>query len=156
LTYLLDTDVVSQTSKPHPDIAVMRWWKQQDELSLMLSVIVFQELRFGIEMLAPGKKRSRLEEWLEIRLRGEFAGRILPVTAEIAELSGRLMVETKKAGRRAEGADALITATARVHGLRIATLNRSHFSGWVWSWWSFEFALSLSGRYLIRHSQKAT
>lgn len=118
---------MSQTSKLDPDIAVMRWWKQQDELSLMLSTIVFQELRFGIEMLQPGKKRNRLEEWLEIRLRGEFAGRILPVTAEIAGLSGRLIAETKKAGHMAEAADALIAATARVHGLKVATLNRDHF-----------------------------
>jgi toxin FitB len=127
LTYLLDTNVVSQTSKLHPDIAVMRWWKQQDELSLMLSTIVFQELRFGIEMLPAGRKRDRLEEWLEIRLRGEFAGRILPVTIEIAELSGRLIADTKTAGHMAEVGDTLIAATARVHGLQVVTLNRKHF-----------------------------
>lgn len=127
LNYLLDTNVVSQTSKMHPDAAVMRWWKQQNELSLMLSAIVFQELRFGIETLSPGRKRDRLEEWLEVRLRGEFAGRILPVTVEIAEVSGRLIAETKKAGHIAETADALIAATARVHGLMIATLNLDHF-----------------------------
>lgn len=63
----------------------------------------------------------------EVRLRGEFAGRILPVTAEIAELSGRLIAETKKAAHMAETADALIAATARVHGLKIATLDRNHF-----------------------------
>jgi predicted nucleic acid-binding protein len=127
LTYLLDTNVVSQTSKLDPDVAVMRWWKQQDELSLMLSAIVFQELRFGIEMLSVGRKRDRLEEWLEVRLRGEFADRILPVTVEIAELSGQLIAETKKAAHTAETGDALIAATARVHGLKVATLNRTHF-----------------------------
>ncbi len=127
MTYLLDTNVVSQTSKLEPNVAVMRWWQQQDELSLMLSAIVFQELRFGIEMLQAGRKRDRLEEWLEVRLRGEFAGRILPVTAEIAELSGRLIAETKKAAHIADAGDALIAATARVHGLQVATLNRNHF-----------------------------
>jgi predicted nucleic acid-binding protein len=119
--------VVSQTSKLQPNVAVMNWWKLQDELSLMLSAIVFQELRFGIEMLQPGSKRDRLEEWLEIRLRREFAGRILPVTVEIAELSGRLIAETKKAAHIAETGDALIAATARVHGLQVATLNKTHF-----------------------------
>ena len=118
---------MSQTSKLDPDVAVMRWWKQQNELSLMLSAIVFQELRLGIEMLRAGRKRDRLEEWLLIRLRGEFAGRILPVTVEIAELSGRLIADTKKAARSAEAGDALIAATARVHGLKVATLNRKHF-----------------------------
>jgi predicted nucleic acid-binding protein len=127
LTYLLDTNVVSQTSKLHPDIAVMRWWMRQDELSMMLSTIVFQEARFGIEMLPAGRKRDGLEEWLEVRLRAEFAGRILPVTVEIAELSGRLIADTKKASHMAETADALIAATARVHGLQVATLDRTHF-----------------------------
>jgi predicted nucleic acid-binding protein len=127
LTYLLDTNVVSQTSKLHPDAAVMRWWKQQNELSLMVSAIVFQELRFGIEMLSAGKKRDRLEEWLKVRLRVEFGSRILPVTVDIAEISGRLIAKTKKAGHTAETADTLIAATALVHGLRVATLNRDHF-----------------------------
>ena len=127
MTYLLDTNVVSQTSKMQPNVAVMNWWKRQDEFSLMLSAIVFQELRFGIEMLSPGVKRDRLEEWLESRLRSEFANRILPVTVEIAELSGRLVAERKKDAHILDPADALIAATARVHGLSVATLNRKHF-----------------------------
>jgi toxin FitB len=119
--------VVSQTSKLQPNVSVMSWWKQQDELSLMLSTIVFQEARFGIEMLPAGRKRDRLEEWLEVRLRGEFAGRILPVTVEIAELSGRLIADEKKASHTVDIADTLIAATAQVHGLKVATLNRTHF-----------------------------
>jgi predicted nucleic acid-binding protein len=127
LTYLLDTNVVSQTAKLQPNAAVMNWWKLQDELSLMLSAIVFQELRFGIEMLQPGSKRDRLKEWLEIRLRNEFAERILPVTGEIAEVSGRLIADRKKDAHTLDPADALIAATALVHGLQVATLNRKHF-----------------------------
>jgi toxin FitB len=127
LIYLLDTNVVSQTSKLQPNVAVMNWWKLQDEFSLMLSAIVFLELRFGVEMLQAGSKRNSLEEWLEIRLRREFDGRILPVTTEIAELSGRLIAERKKEAHILDPADALIAATARVHGLRVATLNRKHF-----------------------------
>lgn len=105
----------------------MNWWKRQSELSLMLSAIAFQELRFGIEMLAPGGKRKRLDEWLEVRLRDKFAGRILPVTAEIAALSGRLLADKKKDAHTASAVDMLIAATAIVHGLQVATLNRKHF-----------------------------
>ena len=119
--------MVSQTSKLQPNVAVMNWWKLQDELSLMLSAIVFQELRFGIEMLQPGSKRDRLKEWLEIRLRNEFADRILVVTGEIAEVSGRLIADRKKDAHTLDPADALIAATARVHGLKVATLNQKHF-----------------------------
>jgi predicted nucleic acid-binding protein len=127
LKYLLDTNVVSQTSKLRPNAAVMQWWWGQDELSLMLSAILFQEVRFGMEMLPAGKKRNSIEEWLEIRLRREFVGRILPVTAEIAELSGKLLADTKQEGHMAEAGDTLIAATAKIHGLRVATLNRKHF-----------------------------
>ena len=126
MTYLLDTNIVSQTAKLHPDPAVMHWWQQQDEFSLMVSAIAFQELRFGIESMSQGKKRDRLEEWLE-SLRREFVGRILPVTEEVAEVSGVLLAGTKQAGHMAEVADALIAATAQVHGMVVATLNWKHF-----------------------------
>lgn len=127
LKYLLDTNVVSQTSKLKPHVGVMEWWQQQDELSLVLSAIVFQELRFGIDMVQPGRRRNDLEEWLERRLRPAFVGRILPVTEKIAELSGQLLAETKQKGHMAEVADTLIAATARVHGMAVATLNHKHF-----------------------------
>lgn len=105
----------------------MQWWQLQDEYSLRLSAMAFQELRFGIEILPAGKKRDRMEEWLDVRLRREFAGRILPVTAEIAALSGRLLTDTKRTGHMAEAGDTLIAATAMVHGMAVATLNRKHF-----------------------------
>ncbi len=127
MIYLLDTNVVSQTSKLQPHVGVMEWWQRQDELSLMLSAIAFQELRFGIDITPPGRRHDDLEEWLETKLRRAFVGRILPVTEKIAEVSGRLLAETKKAGHMAEVADTLIAATARVHGMAVATLNRKHF-----------------------------
>lgn len=124
---LLDTNVVSQTIKLQPHAAVEQWWQQQEESSLMLSAITFQELRFGISLLPAGRKRERLQEWLEVRLQREFAGRVISVTPEIADVSGRLLGAAKKASYTADPADTLIAATALVHGLRIATLNRKHF-----------------------------
>lgn len=127
MIYLLDTNIVSQATKLQPNVKVMDWWQGQDEASLMLSVIVLQELRFGIEMTPSGRRRNDLEKWLENRLRPAFAGRILPVTEDIAELSGQLLANTKRAGHMAEVADTLIAATARVHGMTVATLNWKHF-----------------------------
>jgi toxin FitB len=127
LTYLLDTSVVSQTSKFQPDEKVMAWWFRQQAPSMMVSAIVFQELRYGIELLDPGSKRDRLDHWLVVQMRQQFAGRILPVTAEIADQAGRLIGIEKKAGHTADIGDALIAATAIVHGMAVATLNRTHF-----------------------------
>lgn len=127
LKILLDTNVVSQTVKLQPNPAVARWWEQQEEFSLMLSAITFQELRFGIALLPEGKKREQLQLWLEVRLQREFAGRVLAITHEIADMSGRLLASARKASHTADPADTLIAATALVHRLQIATLNRKHF-----------------------------
>jgi predicted nucleic acid-binding protein len=127
LTYLLDTNIVWQTSKFQPDEKVMSWWFRQQASSMMVSAIVFQELRYGIERLDPGRKRDRLDEWLEVQMRQQFSGRILPITVEIADQAGRLIATTTKAGHTPDIADSLIAATAIVHGMTIATLNRDHF-----------------------------
>ncbi len=63
--------------------------------------------------------------WSDVH--NEYSGRILPVTEEIADLSGRLIVRELKAGFMPQGTDTLIAATALVHGMRLATMNVPHF-----------------------------
>jgi predicted nucleic acid-binding protein len=94
---------------------------------MYLSVISLAEIRFGVEEMDQGRKRQNIERWLEQDLRQGFAGRILVVDDRIAEEAGRLTSIGKKVGARPDFADALIAATARVHGLRLATLNWVHF-----------------------------
>ncbi len=105
----------------------MRWWQQQTIFDLYLSVTTLAEIRAGIELLAESKRRRQLESWLERDLPLAFAGRILPVTAEVADQAGRLVAAGRQKGAEPELADALIAATALVHGLRVATLNGKHF-----------------------------
>lgn len=102
------------------------WWAAQQVTSIYLSVIVLHEIRYGVELLPAGKKKRKLETWLE-RVSHEFAGRILPVDEKVADLSGRLIAASKMTGHTAGVGDALIAATAQVHGLRMVTLNRKHF-----------------------------
>lgn len=78
--------------------------------------------------MSAGKPRRLLEEWLERRVIPSFHGRVLPFDEAIADVSGRLLAAAKRAGATAETGDTLIAATARVHGLRVATLNKKHFS----------------------------
>ena len=85
------------------------------------------ELRAGTEMLALGKKRLALEYWVDRLVQVDFAGRILPVTATIADRAAVLSIAAKRRGANVELADALIAATAEVHGLSVVTLNRRHF-----------------------------
>jgi toxin FitB len=127
LSALLDTSVLSQSRKAAPDAGAMRWLQMQSTSSLFLSAITIHEVRQGIELAPAGAKRHALEVWLTSHVLPGFAGQILSIDAEIAEESARLVVRAKKSGHTAELADALIAATAIVHALKLATLNRKHF-----------------------------
>jgi predicted nucleic acid-binding protein len=124
---LLDTNIVSQRIKPHPDEKVMRWLSQLPEGDAFLSVVTILELRTGIDLLPAGRKRRDLESWLVADIRRGYAARILPITEEIADICGRLIARGQKEGAIPEANDALFAATAMVHGLQLATLNRRHF-----------------------------
>lgn len=95
--------------------------------SIFLSVISLTELRQGIQLLPQGKRRQAFDEWLLNDVAAAYEGRILPVTAAIADLAGRIGAAAKQAGYTVELADVLVAATAREHGLSVVTLNRKHF-----------------------------
>lgn len=123
MSYLLDTCVLSEFTKPQPDDRVVAWLQSQDEANLFLSVIVLGELSRGIAHLPEGTKRRRLDAWLHTELRTRFRDRILDVTEAVAiewgERSGSLLRE----GRTLSLADGLIGATAVVGSLVVATRN---------------------------------
>ena len=75
-----------------------------------------------------GRKRTAVEAWLEDDLLRGFADRVLAVDATIADLCGHLIVEAIGQGHTPALGDALIAATAKVHELKVATLNRKHFA----------------------------
>ena len=129
MKYLVDTNVLSQATKvvPHPGIDL--WWKQREAGDLLLSAVTIHEIRLGLELMQTGRRRLQLESWFLSEVLGKFEGRILPVDSTVADASGRLLSQLKLSGRMAELGDVLIAATALVHGLRIATLNRAHFEG---------------------------
>lgn len=127
MNFLLDTNVISEPMKARPNLGVVAWLAQVDEDSVFLSVVTITELRYGIERLATGKRRSRLDEWLRKDLASRFGGRIVEVDLEIADACGRLVVRTEAAGRPMEPRDAFIAATAEVRGLTLVTRNVTDF-----------------------------
>jgi predicted nucleic acid-binding protein len=129
LANLLDTNVVSQRVKVSPNESAVSWLSQLHELDAFLSVVTIQEIRTGIELLSAGQKRRNLETWLERDIRRGYSGRILPVTEEIAEVAGRFVARLRRTGKTPETSDMMIAATAHVHRLQLATLNRPHFEG---------------------------
>ena len=127
MNFLLDTNVVSESTKPRPNPGVVAWMAAVDEDSVFLSVITLTELRYGVERLAQGRRRKQLDRWLEQDLPLRFEGRILPIDALVADTCGRLVARTESQGRPIEARDAFIAATAQVHQLTLVTRNVSHF-----------------------------
>jgi hypothetical protein len=127
LKILLDTDVISQLTKDVPHPGVHAWLRGAIDGDLYLSAISVEEIREGIELMDPGHKKRRLDRWLTDEVLIDYRARILPVGVEIADLCGRILAVEEKAGRHPDVGDAYIAATARVHGMSLATLNRKHF-----------------------------
>jgi toxin FitB len=131
MNFLLDTNVISEPMKVRPNAGVLAWLAEVDEDSVFLSVVTITELRYGVERLATGRHRDRLDGWLRKDLSSRFKGRILPLDLEIADACGRLVARSESAGRPIEPRDAFIAATAVVHGLTLVTRNASDFEATV-------------------------
>ena len=131
MSFLVDTNVVSEWAKPRPDPGVTAWFAQVDEDQVFLSVVTLTELRYGICRLAPGRRREQLDLWFSDDLPARFADRIIPIDDDIAIACGDVLAEREAAGRPVEAMDAFIVATARVIGLTLVTRNEVHFAGSV-------------------------
>ncbi|MFI5089417.1 MAG: type II toxin-antitoxin system VapC family toxin [Terriglobales bacterium] len=127
MSFLLDTNVVSEWMKPHPNPGVVAWLADVDEDRVFLSVITLTELRYGIERMPPGHRRKRLDEWLEEELPLRFEGRILAIDPAVADACGKVVARSEALGRRMEAMDAFLAATAEVHRLTLVTRNTSDF-----------------------------
>jgi predicted nucleic acid-binding protein len=129
--YLLDTNVVSEAISVRPSPRVQRWLDDADEDQLFLSVVTIAEIRFGIRRMNDGSRKRRLDVWLTNELPARFERRIFPVDAAIADVAGIIGAERSLKGHRMEAMDALIAATAAVHGLTVVTRDVKDFTGSV-------------------------
>lgn len=127
MSFLLDTNVVSEWVRPRPNAGVVAWLAQVDEDRVFISVITLAELRYGIERLAAGNRRKRLDQWLRNELPPRFEGRVLPVDQAIADVWGKVVARSEAAGRPISVTDAFIAATVEVHNLTLVTRNASDF-----------------------------
>jgi toxin FitB len=119
--------VISQLIKSPAEPGVLEWISAQEEDDLLVSAMSIFEIRSGVDQLKPSKKRTLLENWLTLEIMQRFAGRVVPIDERMADAAGMMMGEAHHDGRDTDSSDALIAATAKVLGLKIATLNRKHF-----------------------------
>ena len=120
--FLIDTNVVSELRRPRPSLAVVAWLETVDESELFLSAMTRGELQAGIELtrVQDLAKAAEIEGWLE---QLAVAWNVLPLDGAVCRAWGRLM------HRRSDTLleDALIAATALVHGLTVVTRNVADF-----------------------------
>src|SRR5438034_3089858 len=98
MTFLLDTNVVSEWVKPRPDTNVVAWLTDVDEDRVFLSVATFAEIKRGVELLPAGRRRDRLNDWLAMELPTRFETRILEIDQRVAESWGILMARSHRIG----------------------------------------------------------
>lgn len=120
--FLLDTNIVSELRKPHPHGAVIAWLQSVDDTQLFLSAVTIGEIQAGIELTREQDtaKAAEIEAWLELVAN---AYNILPMDAAIFRCWARLM--HRQSDTLYE--DAMIAATAQVHGLTVVTRNVADF-----------------------------
>ena len=124
MSYLLDTNVISELVRPKPTKVVIDWFENIPSEALHISVLTLGEIRKGVEHMPDGVRREKLRLWLEHDLVDWFGDRILPVDLPIADRWGRLLASV---GRPVPSIDSLLAATALHHELRLVTRNRKDF-----------------------------
>jgi len=125
--FLLDTNCISELVRLKPEPGVVDWLKATDESLLYLSVLTVGEIRKGVAGLPQGKRRTRLETWLELELQARFAGRIVPIDAAIADRWGLIAAEAKRTGKAVSVIDGLLAATALHRNLTVVSRNAGDF-----------------------------
>jgi toxin FitB len=125
---LLDTDVVSGLMLTRPDEAVLSWLDRQPRVSVWTTAITVLEVRFGIERLPAGRRRTLLESAFQLAIGNVIEDRVVDFDSAAAEETASLMAVREKAGRRGELRDAMIGGIAIARRATLATRNVRHFT----------------------------
>ena len=126
MSYLIDTNVLSELRRKAPDPRVVAWLQARPRQSLFLSVLTLGEIREGLERVPEPARKQALLDWLEVELPNYFVGRVLAIDAATADRWGRLMAQ---AARPLPAIDALLAATALHNDLTLVTRNIKDFAG---------------------------
>jgi predicted nucleic acid-binding protein len=129
--YLLDTNVISNVTKPVPSEALVAWMSERADEDLFISSLTIAEIRRGVLEKPAGKKRRELESWFGSPEGPQalFAGRVLPFDETAALVWARLMAEGTAAGRPRGALDMIIAAVAEANDCVVVTDNERDFAG---------------------------
>lgn len=128
---LLDTNIISNVTKPAPSEALVAWMAQQSDDDLFISSLTVAEIRRGILEKPPGRKRRELERWFSGPEGPQtlFAGRVLPFDEKAGLVWARLIADGKARGRPRSPLDMIIAAVAEANDCVVVTENERDFAG---------------------------
>ena len=123
---ILDTNVLSALMRPAPDERVVAWLDRQPRTSIWTTSVTVLEVRYGLQIMAAGKRRSLLLEAFDALL-DKLGRRIAPFDAEAAQQAGDLMASRHKKGRPGDLRDTMIAGIVLARHATLATRNTAHF-----------------------------
>jgi predicted nucleic acid-binding protein len=126
---LLDTNVLSALMRREADPGVVAWLDAQPPESIWTTAVTVFEIRFGLEILADGRRRKALEEAFARALEEDFDGRVLPFDQTAAEAAAIIAARQREAGRPIEIRDVQIAGITAARKSTLATRNTRHFEG---------------------------
>jgi len=131
MRYLLETNILSNVTKPEPSESLVVWLAEQADQDLFVASLTVAEIRRGILEKPAGKRRNQLEAWFSgpEGPQALFAGRVLPFDEKAGLIWGRIMADGKANGRPRSGLDAIIAAVAEANDCVVVTDNEKDFAG---------------------------
>jgi predicted nucleic acid-binding protein len=131
MRYLLDTNIISNITKPTPSESLIAWMAEQPDRDLFIASLTIAEIRRGILEKPSGKRRDRLEVWFSGPQGPQalFAGRVLPFDERAALVWARLMADGKDKGPPRSALDTIIAAVAEANECVVVTDNDKDFQG---------------------------
>jgi len=127
---ILDTNVLSEVMAASPSEAALAWISNRRLVDpLFITTITVAEILYGIEILAPGRRREKLSAEAEAMFSEDFAGQILVFDEQAARSFSQIAAKRRGRGRPMAELDAQIAAIAHVHGAALATRNIGDFEG---------------------------
>jgi len=131
MRFLLDTNILSNVTRPAPSEALLAWMADQPDDDLYISSLTLAEIRRGVLEKPAGKRKRELEAWFSgpEGPQALFAGRVLSFDEKAALAWARLMADGKSSGRPRSALDTIIAAIAEANRCVVVTDNEKDFQG---------------------------
>ena len=128
---LLNTNIISNVTKPSPSKPLLAWMAEQDDNDLCISALTIAEIRRGVLEKPAGKRRDQLQAWFDgpEGPQALFAGRVLSFDVAAALIWERLMAKGRARGQPRSALDMMAAAVAEANGCIVVTDNEKDFAG---------------------------